>query len=73
MIDTHSHIYSEEFDADRTEVIRRAQEIGVQHIILPNVDRDTLPQMLALEAAYPGYCHAAIGLHPTSVKENYKE
>jgi len=40
---------------------------------LPNCDSGTLPQMLALEAAYPGYCHATIGLHPTSVKEDYKE
>jgi len=73
MIDTHSHIYSEEFDADRHQVILRAQNMGVKHIILPNCDSGTLPQMLALEAAYPGYCHATIGLHPTSVKENYKE
>ncbi len=73
MIDTHSHIYSEEFDTDRAEVIRRAQEVGVRHIILPNCDSVTLPQMLSLETAYPGYCHAAIGLHPTSIKENYKE
>lgn len=73
MIDTHSHIYSEEFDDDRDEVIRRAKEIGVKHIILPNCDSTTLPQMLALEAACPGYCHATIGLHPTSIKENYKE
>jgi len=72
MIDTHSHIYSEDFDADRHEVILRAQDIGVKQIILPNCDSGTLPQMLALEAAYPGYCHAAIGLHPTSVKEDYK-
>ena len=71
MIDTHSHIYSEGFDADRVETIQRAQNLGVQHIILPNVDSKTLPQMLALEAQYPGYCHSAIGLHPTSVKENY--
>jgi len=73
MIDTHSHIYSEEFDLDRAEVIHRAQEIGIQHIILPNCDSVTLPQMLALEAGYPGYCHATIGLHPTSVKENFRE
>jgi len=73
LIDTHSHIYSDDFDADRHEVIRRAQEIGVKQIILPNCDSGTLPQMLALEAAYPGYCHATIGLHPTSVKEDYKE
>jgi len=73
LIDTHSHIYSDDFDADRHEVIRRAQEVGVKQIILPNCDSGTLPQMLALEAAYPGYCHATIGLHPTSVKEDYKE
>ena len=71
MIDTHSHIYSEEFDADRAETIQRAKEVGVSHIILPNCDSKTLPQMLALEAEYPNYCHAAIGLHPTSIKENY--
>ena len=71
MIDTHSHIYSEEFDADRDEVIRRAKEAGVRHIILPNVDRETLPRMLQLEAEQAGYCFAAIGLHPTSVKDDY--
>jgi len=73
LIDTHSHIYSVEFDADRTEVIQRAQSIGVSQIILPNCDSDTLPRMLELETAYPGYCHAAIGLHPTSVKADYAE
>ena len=71
MIDTHSHIYSTEFDADRAEVIQRAKETGISQIILPNCDSTTLPQMLELEAAYPGYCHATIGLHPTSVKEDY--
>jgi TatD DNase family protein len=71
MIDTHSHIYSEEFDADRTETILRAKEAGISHIILPNCDSGTLPLMLALEAEYPNYCSAAIGLHPTSVNTNY--
>lgn len=71
LIDTHSHIYSDEFDSDRHEVIRRAQSIGVRHIILPNCDSTTLPQMLALEAAYTNYCHAAIGLHPTSIDAEY--
>jgi len=71
LIDTHSHIYSTEFDADRAEVIQRAKETCISQIILPNCDSTTLPQMLALEAAYPGYCHATIGLHPTSVKEDY--
>lgn len=73
MIDTHSHIYSEEFDHDRAEAIERAKQAGVEHIILPNVDSESLARMLELEAVYPGYCHAAIGLHPTSVKDNYKD
>ena len=73
LIDTHSHIYSEDFDTDRAQIIRRAKDAGVSHIILPNVDSETLPQMLALETEYPQYCFAAIGLHPTSVKENYRE
>ena len=73
MIDTHSHIYSEEFDNDRDEVIQRAKDAGVTKIILPNVDSESLPRMLQLESEYPGYCFAAIGLHPTSVKENYAE
>lgn len=72
MIDTHSHIYSEEFDADRGEAIQRAKDVGVQHIILPNIDKKSLPRMLSLESEYPGYCHAAIGLHPTSVDDNYQ-
>ncbi|MFZ4581196.1 MAG: TatD family hydrolase [Paludibacter sp.] len=71
MIDTHSHIYAEEFDVDRTETILRAKEAGISHIILPNCDSGTLPRMLALEAEYPNYCSAAIGLHPTSVNTNY--
>ena len=71
MIDTHSHIYSEDFDADRSEVIRRAQEAGVTKIIMPNVDSESLPGMLETERMFPDVCLAAIGLHPTSVKENY--
>jgi len=73
MIDTHSHIYSEDFDTDRAETVQRAKEAGVQHIILPNCDSFTLPQMLSLESQFPDFCHAAIGLHPTSVKQDYRE
>lgn len=72
MIDTHSHIYDEVFDGDRTKVVERAKAVGVEHIVLPNVDSESLPRMLALEEMYPGYCHAAVGLHPTSVNENYR-
>ena len=72
MIDSHSHIYAEEFDVDCAETILRAKEAGISHIILPNCDSGTLPRMLALEANYPDYCSAAIGLHPTSVKSDFQ-
>jgi len=73
MIDTHAHIYAEEFDIDRDEVIQRAKSAGVKKIILPNIDSTSLAAMLSLEESYPGYCHAAIGLHPTSVKADYQK
>ncbi|MDR1679798.1 MAG: TatD family hydrolase [Prevotellaceae bacterium] len=73
MIDTHSHIYLKDFDADRLAVIFRAKNAGVEHIILPNVDSSTLSAMLELEATEPQFFHAAIGLHPTSVKANYAD
>lgn len=72
MIDSHSHIYAEEFDADIAEAIQRAKDAGINHIVLPNVDSESLPRMLALEANYPDYCSAAIGLHPTSVKSDFQ-
>lgn len=67
MIDTHSHLYLEEFDADRHEAVQRAKDAGVKHLILPNVDADTMEPMLLMAADYPGYVDAAMGLHPTSV------
>ena len=69
MIDTHSHIYAEEFDADRTEALARAKEAGVEHLILPDIDSESRPRMLELAAANPDYCHAMAGLHPTSVND----
>jgi TatD DNase family protein len=72
LIDTHSHIYSEEFDADRNEMILRAKENGITKIILPNIDTESLERMLALETQEPDFCFAAIGLHPTSVKADYE-
>ena len=72
MIDTHSHIYDSAFDADRAEMIRRAKGVGVEKIILPNVNSESLPKLKKLTAEYPDYCLPAIGLHPTSVKDDYK-
>lgn len=73
MIDTHTHIYLEEFDEDRVEVVRRAREAGVERVILPNVDFDTVQAMHATNDLFPGYCRMAMGLHPTSVEDDYRE
>ncbi|MTK53965.1 TatD family hydrolase [Paludibacter sp.] len=73
LIDTHSHIYLSEFDEDRAEVVNRAKAAGVAHIILPNVDKETLEPMWALEATDTKFFSATIGLHPTSVDAEYKK
>ena len=68
MIDTHSHIFSEEFKEDLPEVIARAKEIGVEKIFMPNIDDTSVEDMLRVCQAYPGYCFPMIGFHPTSVE-----
>lgn len=73
LIDTHSHIFSEEFSTDVDEVVERAVESGVKKIVLPNVDSSSIKNMLDLSDAYPNVCYPLIGLHPTSVKEDYEE
>ena len=72
LIDTHAHLYSQKFDEDRTAVMERAFEEGVEKIFLPNVDSESIERMFALEAAYPEKVYALMGLHPCSVKENYE-
>lgn len=67
MIDTHSHLFVEEFNEDLPEVIRRAQEAGVTHVFMPNIDDTTVENMLRVCADYPGYCYPMLGFHPTSV------
>ena len=68
MIDTHSHIFSEEFKEDLSEVIARAKEIGVEKIFMPNIDDTSVEDMLNVCQAYPDYCFPMIGFHPTSVE-----
>lgn len=72
-IDTHSHIYLEEFNDDRFESIDRAIQNGVKKILLPNVDSNTIDAMLRLSDAYPDNCFPMMGLHPTSVSENVED
>ena len=67
-IDSHSHIYAEEFDQDRDEVVARAFENGVTTIILPDIDSSTRERMFQLEEQYSKNMHALIGVHPTSIQ-----
>ena len=74
MIDTHSHIYEPEFDADREEVVQRARQAGVEHILLPNINAGSIEPMLSLCRRHPGYCFPMLGLHPEDVvPANYKQ
>jgi TatD DNase family protein len=70
-IDTHTHLYLEEFDGDRDAVIARAAGNGVAQMLLPNIDSSTVEKMLQLSRTYPGICLPMIGLHPGSVKPDY--
>ncbi|NCU06293.1 MAG: TatD family hydrolase [Chitinophagaceae bacterium] len=70
IIDTHTHLYLEEFQADIDEVLTRARAEGVTRFYLPNVDSSSIPDLLKLEEQYPGECVAMMGLHPCYVKEN---
>lgn len=72
LIDTHAHLYSEEFVGDIDAVIQRAKAEGVQKIFLPAIDSNSLDAMLLLEDKHNDVCHAMAGLHPCYVKENYK-
>ena len=70
-IDTHAHLYEKEFDNDKNEMLQRAMDAGVQHIIIQNVDSTTVDGTLLLEKEFPLQCLPTMGLHPCSVKENY--
>ncbi len=72
-IDSHTHLYAEEFNNDRLSVIEEAISKGIKKMILPNIDAETIPQMMATVQAFPENCFPALGLHPTSVKQDYKE
>ncbi len=73
MTDTHSHIYGEEFAGDCAEVVARAFDAGVQRILLPNINKDTIAPMLSLCAQYPGRLYPMMGLHPSDVSADYRE
>jgi TatD DNase family protein len=71
--DTHTHLYSEQFDEDRTAMMKRAKDAGVSRFFIPAIDSSYTESMLALEKDFSEDVFLMMGLHPTSVKENYKE
>jgi TatD DNase family protein len=73
LIDTHCHLYAEEFKEEADAVIARAKAQGVSKFYLPGIDSTEIAGMLALEQSYPGTCIAMMGLHPCYVKENYRQ
>ena len=73
LVDSHSHLFLDEFRDDLPQVIARAQAAGVTHIFMPNIDSTTVEPMLRVCEEYKGYCFPMIGLHPTSVDAGYKE
>jgi TatD DNase family protein len=73
IIDTHCHLYHEDFNADRSAMMERAIAQGVKRFYLPAIDSNVIDAMLQLEQDYPQQCFAMMGLHPCSVKENVEE
>ncbi|MBI1783100.1 MAG: TatD family hydrolase [Sphingobacteriales bacterium] len=73
IIDTHTHLYLPEFKQDIKAVIDRADAENIIRFYLPNIDSEVIDDMLELEKKFPGKCFPMMGLHPCSVKENYKE
>ena len=73
MIDTHTHLYSEEFDNDFSEMLQRAINKGVTEFYLPAIDSESHRKMIDLETQYPDKIFAMMGLHPCYVKENYEQ
>lgn len=70
-IDTHTHIYSSQFDKDREEVLERSRANGVEQLFMPNVDYTTIDAMLEVESRW-AWCSPMMGLHPCSVKKNFE-
>ncbi len=73
LIDSHTHLYLEQFDEDRDEVIGRALRAEVDKMLLPNIDSGTISDLMTLCRKFPDHCLPMAGLHPTSVRQNFRE
>jgi TatD DNase family protein len=73
LIDTHSHLYLPEFDNDRDETVKNALSAGISAMLLPNIDIQSVAPMMSAVNRFNGICFPMIGLHPTSVKEDWEQ
>ena len=73
IVDTHTHIFVSEFDQDRDAVIQRAKDVGVEKFVLPNIDTKSIPALKQCVKEYPDEMLPLMGLHPTSVKNDYQD
>src|SRR5260221_5897018 len=72
-IDTHAHIYAEEFNVDRDDMLRKSEESGVAKIFMPNIDHTSIDAMMEVEANQTAHCISMMGLHPCSVKKDFEK
>lgn len=72
-VDTHAHIYADEFAPDRADMIHRAAEKNIGKIFMPNIDHTSVEGMLDLEQKYPTVCYPMMGLHPCYVKNDFEK
>lgn len=73
MIDTHAHIYAKEFDQDRDDCIKRAKDAGIEQILMPNIDLNSIEAMLNTQKDYPEMCQSMMGIHPCYIDQDYKQ
>ena len=72
LIDTHTHLYQPRFDTDRAEAVQRCIDAGVDTLLLPNIDVESIPRVLSMMEKWPEMCHGMMGLHPCHVDENWE-
>ncbi|MBR5593194.1 MAG: TatD family hydrolase [Bacteroidaceae bacterium] len=71
LVDTHTHLFTAEFDVDRSAAVQRALDAGVGALCLPAINEESLPSLMAMCDAFPGVCYPMIGLHPTELGDDY--
>ena len=73
LTDTHTHLYANQFDDDRKEIVQKSLDLGIERFFIPAIDSKTTEAMFSLEKQFPNHMFLMMGLHPTHVKENHQE